>query len=143
MPTAGIFLIVVALIIVISLLLFFVSRYKRCPSDKVLVVYGKVGSDEDGRPRSAKCIHGGAAFIKPVIQNYTYMDLAPMSFDVDLKDALSKQNIRVDVPCAVTVAIDTDPVVLNNAAERLLNKNTNEIKALASTLFFGQLRLVI
>jgi len=119
------------------------SRYRKCPSDKILVIYGKVGSNKDGTYRSAKCIHGGAAFIMPVIQSYEYMDLTPMSIQVDLKNALSKQNIRIDVPSRFTVGISTEPGVMQNAAERLLGLKLIEIQELAKDIIFGQLRLVI
>ena len=98
---------VIILITVIALLLFtslivLLTRYRKCPSDKILVVYGKIGRNKDGTPRSAKCIHGGAAFIMPVLQSYEYLDLTPLSISVDLKNALSKQNIRIDVPSRFT-----------------------------------------
>ena len=113
------------------------SRYKRCPSDKILVVYGKTGG------ASAKCIHGGGAFIIPVIQDYAYLDLKPISIEANLKSALSKQNIRVDVPCRFTIAISTERENMNNAAERLLGLSTVQIQELAQDILFGQLRLVI
>ena len=84
----------VAVVIVFALLMGILSRYRKCPSDKILVIYGKVGSDKNGQARSAKCVHGGAAFIMPIIQSYQFMDLTPISINVDLKNALSKQNIR-------------------------------------------------
>ena len=119
------------------------SRYRKCPSDKVMVIYGKVGNDKNGQPRSAKCIHGGAAFVVPVIQSYQYLDLTPISLNVDLRNALSKQNIRVDVPSRFTVGISTEEGVMQNAAERLLGLKLNEIQELAKDIIFGQLRLVI
>ena len=119
------------------------SRYRKCPSDKVLVIYGKVGIDKNGQTKSAKCIHGGAAFIVPVIQSYQYMDLTPISINVDLKNALSKQNIRIDVPSRFTVGISTEPGVMQNAAERLLGLKLVEIQELAKDIIFGQLRLII
>lgn len=119
------------------------SRYRKCPSDKVMVIYGKVGTDKDGQARSAKCIHGGAAFVVPVIQSYQYLDLTPISINVDLRNALSKQNIRVDVPSRFTVGISTEPGIMQNAAERLLGLKLNEIQELAKDIIFGQLRLVI
>lgn len=119
------------------------SRYRKCPSDKILVIYGKVGSDKNGQARSAKCVHGGAAFIMPIIQSYQFMDLTPISINVDLKNALSKQNIRVDVPSRFTVGISTEPGIMQNAAERLLGLRMNEIQELAKDIIFGQLRLVV
>jgi flotillin len=112
-------------------------RYKRCPSDRVLVVYGKVGGG------SAKCIHGGAAFVWPVFQDYSFLDLTPNSIEVNLTSALSRQNIRVDVPSRFTVGISTESGVMENAAERLLGLNKDSIHDLAKDIIFGQLRLVV
>jgi len=134
---------IIAVLFGLTLLLLILSRYRKCPSDKVLVIYGKVGTNPDGSPRSAKCIHGGAAFIWPVFQSFHYLDLTPMTINVDLTKALSQQNIRVDVPSRFTVGISTEGGVMQNAAERLLGLKTNEIQELARDIMFGQLRLVI
>ncbi len=130
--------IVVAVLAVIIIFVAFVRRYKRCPSDRILVVYGKVGGGQ-----SAKCIHGGAAFIFPVIQDYEFLDLTPISIEVSLVNALSKQNIRVNVPSRFTIGISTEPGIMQNAAERLLGLGQNEIQDLAQEIIFGQLRLVV
>ena len=129
------------LIIVFVLFVTFAAilrRYRRCPSDKILVIYGKTGKNN-----SAKCIHGGAAFIWPVFQNYAYLDLTPISIECNLTNALSKQNIRVDVPCRFTVGISTESESMTNAAERLLGLGIDEIRNIATDILFGQLRLVI
>lgn len=136
-------LIAVVLILIVSTFMFVVSRYRKCPSDKIMVIYGKVGTAKDGSALSAKCIHGGAAFIWPIIQSYEYMDLTPMSISVDLKNALSRQNIRIDVPSIFTVGISTEHGVMQNAAERLLGMKMSQIQELAKDIIFGQLRLVI
>ncbi|GAA0738017.1 hypothetical protein GCM10009431_05490 [Gaetbulibacter jejuensis] len=130
-------LIFVALFIVLTLVIL-IKRYKRCPSDRILVVYGKVGGG-----KSAKCIHGGAAFIVPVIQDYEYLDLTPISIEVNLVNALSKQNIRVNVPSRFTIGVSTEPGVMQNAAERLLGLGLQDIQELAKEIIFGQLRLVV
>jgi flotillin len=118
--------VVVGVLILIILFAAFVRRYKRCPSDRILVVYGKVGGGQ-----SAKCIHGGAAFIFPVIQDYQYLDLTPISIEVNLVNALSKQNIRVNVPSRFTIGISTEPGIMQNAAERLLGLGLPDIQELA------------
>lgn len=119
------------------------SRYKRCPSDKILVVYGRTGKNKAGATSSARCIHGGAAFIWPVFQSYAFLDLTPISIECNLTNALSKQNIRVDVPCRFTVGISTESESMTNAAERLLGQRLENIQDLAKDILFGQLRLVI
>src|SRR5271170_1112739 len=136
-------LIYVYLIGGIALLLFtafivFLTRYKRCPSDRVLVIYGRVGEG-----RSARCMHGGAAFIWPIIQDYQFLDLRPMSIDIQLNNALSKQNIRVSVPSTFTIGVTTDADKMGNAAERLLGMNNAQITQLAKEIIFGQMRLVV
>ena len=143
LPPAVIIAAVVVVILAFSLLLMVLARYRRCPSDKVMVIYGKVGQNKDGTARSARCIHGGAAFIWPVVQSYEYMDLTPMSISVDLKNALSRQNIRIDVPARFTVGISTEPGTMQNAAERLLGLKLQEIQELAKDIIFGQMRLII
>lgn len=130
-------------VVLVAAILAILSRYRKCPSDKILVIYGKVGTDQFGQPRSARCIHGGAAFIVPVIQSYQYLDLTPISMNVDLKNALSKQNIRISVPSRFTVGISTEPGVMQNAAERLLGLKLVEIQELAKDIVFGQMRLII
>ncbi|MCI8388113.1 MAG: flotillin family protein [Clostridiales bacterium] len=136
-------LICVIALLVLTTFIVIASRYRKCPSDKVMVIYGKVGNNADGTSRSAKCIHGGAAFIWPVIQSVEFLDLTPISINVDLKNALSKQNIRVDVPSRFTVGISTEPGVMQNAAERMLGLKLDDIQELAKDIIFGQLRLVI
>ncbi len=142
-PSSLLTLICVIVFIALTTLIVIASRYRKCPSDKVMVIYGKVGNNADGTSRSAKCIHGGAAFIWPVIQAVEFLDLTPMSINVDLRNALSKQNIRVDVPSRFTVGISTETGVMQNAAERMLGLKLEEIQELAKDIIFGQLRLVV
>jgi len=133
----GVYLVAAVILIFVVFLFSMFRRYKRCPSDKILVVYGKTGGG------TANCIHGGAAFIWPIIQDYAFLDLTPMSIEVNLTNALSKQNIRVNVPSRFTIGISTEPSVMQNAAERLLELNLDAVQELAQEIIFGQLRLVV
>ena len=131
-------LITSAAVILLGTLFFWVQRYKRCPSDKVLVVYGKTKGG-----RSSNCVHGGAAFVWHVIQDFQWLDLTPIPNDISLTGALSKQNIRVNTPSTFTVGISTERGVMENAAERLLGLNMQRISDQASDIIFGQMRVVI
>lgn len=126
------------LMILLFVTVMIVKQYKRCPSNRILVIYGKVGAQ-----RAAKCLHGGGAFVIPLIQDYAYLSLEPIVIDIPLQGALSLNNIRVDVPSTFTVGISTDPVLMNNAAERLLMLPTQAIREQAQDIILGQLRLVI
>lgn len=124
---------------VLIFVIYMTGRYRRCPSDKILVIFGSA----IGGNRSAKCIHGGGAFVMPLYQDYSYLSLTPMTINIPLQNALSQQNIRINVPATFTVGISTDEAIMNNAAERLLNLSIKDIEDLAKEIIFGQLRLTV
>lgn len=137
-PFGVVVIIGIAALILFATLVFFASRYKRCPSDRILVVYGRVGGQ-----KSARCYHGGAAFVWPVIQDFSFLSLIPIPIDIALRGALSQQNIRVNTPSTFTVGISTEPGIMENAAERLLGQSFVQIQELAKDIIFGQMRVVI
>jgi len=136
---AGTMLILILIVgfLAFGLLLFVANRYKRCPSNRILVIYGKTGKG------AARCIHGGAAFVWPLIQAYDYLDLEPFVVPIDLSNALSQENIRVSVPTTVTAAISNEPGIMENAAIRLLGLTRGQIQAQAQDIILGQMRAVI
>src|SRR3954468_9569719 len=132
-------LIYVVLAVFIALVVFFslISRYRMCPPDRILVVYGNIRGG-----LSSRCYHGGSTFVLPVLQSYQYLDLTPISIELELKGALSSQNIRIDAPASFTIGISTDPEVMQNAATRLLGRSLDEIQQLAGEIIMGQMRVV-
>lgn len=128
----------VAVVIAVITIIGILSRFKKCPSDKIMVIYGKTGGN-----KTAKCVHGGASFIIPIVQGYKFMSLEPLQFECNLTKALSAQNIRVDVPTTVTVGISTEPTIMQNAAERILRLNAKALEDLVKDIVYGQLRLVV
>jgi flotillin len=128
----------VILVLVVCLLVWvFIRRYKRCPSNRILVVYGKTGQG------AAKCVHGGASFVWPVLQSYEWLDLEPFVVPIELTNALSQENIRVSVPTTVTAAISTEEGIMQNAAVRLLGQTIEEVQKQAQDIILGQMRAVI
>src|SRR5687767_1040621 len=125
----------VILFLVIGLTM--IARYRMCPPDRILVVYGKIRQGQ-----SSRCYHGGSTFVLPVLQSYQYLDLTPINIELELKGALSSQNIRIDAPASFTIGISTDPEVMQNAATRLLGRTLDEIQQLASEIIMGQMRVV-
>jgi flotillin len=114
-----------------------ISRYRMCPPDKILVVYGKLAHGQ-----SSKCYHGGSTFVIPFFQSYAYLDLTPINIDIELRGALSSQNIRIDAPASFTIGISTELEVMQNAATRLLGRSMDEVQQLASEIIMGQMRVV-
>mgnify|MGYP001488968549 FL=1 len=114
------------------------TRYKRCASDEILVVYGRIRGG-----KASRCIHGGAVMVWPLIQEYKKISLIPMTISIPLDNALSLQNIRINVPSTFTVGVSTNPLIMNNAAERLLHLTKNDIEGMAQEIILGQLRLTV
>ncbi len=132
----------IAVIVFVALMflavLFMIGRYKRCPSGRILVISGRVG-----KGMSSKCMHGGGTFVLPLVQEYQYMSLTPLTISIPLQNALSLQNIRINVPSTFTVGISTQPEITSNAAIRLLGLQPGQIEAMAKEIIFGQLRLTV
>jgi flotillin len=121
------------------IMMMFLTRYRRCPSNQVLVIYGKF----TGSPTGTRCLHGGARLVLPLVQDYAFLSLEPIQIEVPLKGALSMENIRINVPSVFTVAVGTDIETMQNAAIRMLGLNVDEIKQQAGDMIVGQLRQVI
>ena len=134
----GSLMLIVVIFILAVIVIGVVSRFKKCPSDQVMVIYGKTGGK-----RAGHCIHGGAAFIVPIFQDYGFLSLRPIQIEVNLSNALCKQNIRINVPSVFTVGISIDESLMGNAANRLFGLKQEAIADLAKDIIFGQLRLVI
>ena len=116
-------------VIALGTTIYFFSRYKNCPSDKILVIYGKTG-----RGRSSNCMHGGAAFIWPVIQAYEFLDLTPIKLDIKEQKFSQSDGTTIKLPARCTVGISTEPGVMSNAAERLLGQQLESVKDLAEDI---------
>ena len=130
-------LVVSMLVIMFGMIIFFFSRYKKCPADKILVIYGKTG-----KGRSSKCMHGGAAFIWPVIQAYELLDLTPIRLEINAKHKLTDgSTIKPPVKC--TVGISTDSGVMGNAAERLSGLDSEEITNLAKDIIESSINHIV
>src|SRR4051812_746095 len=128
---------VLAVILVLVIFLTLISRYRMCPPDKILVVYGRVGSGQ-----SARCYHGGSTVVLPILQSYQYFGLTPINNAIELKGTPSSQNTRIDTPASFPIGISTDPEVMQNAATRLLGRTLDEVSQLASEIIMGQMRVV-
>ena len=130
-------------LILVAAVMFFAQRYKRCPPDQIMVIYGRTERTADGRPKPSKTLHGGAALVWPLIQDYAYISLKPMTININLEKALSLQNIRINVPSTFTIGVSTEPAIMANAAERLLGFKVDDIEEMAKEIIFGQLRLTV
>lgn len=131
-------LIISLAIVWLGTIFFWIQRYKRCPSDKILVVYGKTHGG-----RSSKCIHGGACFVWPVIQDFQWLDLAPIPIGLGEKEFSPNEKDRVKIVSNLTTGISTETGIMENAAERLLGLSPMAIRELAFEITQGCMRSVV
>ena len=118
--TIGTIMIFAIILVLVATVIFFSQRYKRCPPDQVMVIYGRTAKVADGRAKPSRVVHGGA-LVWPLIQDYAYISLKPMPINIDLKGALSLQNIRINVPSTFTVGVSKEPSIMANALRGYLD----------------------
>ena len=127
----------VIVLLVILTIIGLLSRYRKCPSDQLLVVYGKVSGKS-----AAKIYPGGGVFVWPVIQDYKVMSLKPFQISSEVVGPDSGM-IQTHVKVALTTAISQDPAIQQNAAARFLSANPEEITRQIKTILEGEVRLII
>ena len=136
--------------VIILTTIWILSRYRRCPSDQILVVFGKAGNkkivDETGKEVEkalpSKIIHGGGTFVWPVIQDYRMMSLAPHKIQPKVT-GLSSQNIKVTIPVTLTTGIGTTDALMQNAAARFLSSNAQEMDNQIEDILIGETRAIM
>ena len=131
---------IIAVVAVVALIVFIVNRYRKCPSDKILVIWGALLGG--GGERSSKCIHGGGAFVWPLVQDFSYLSLEPLNVEIQAM-TITSDNKYVDVSMDFSVQISLEEEVMYNAADRLLNQSSDAIKDMARHIILGHLRLYI
>ena len=90
------------------------TRFKRCPSNKLLVVYGQ------GVPDGLQVQHGGARLVWPLIQGYAFLSLEPLTVELPTAAVFTRESIRATIRGNFGMAIGTAPALMRAAAERLL-----------------------
>ena len=138
-------------VLVILTLIGLMSRYRRCASDEILVVFGKTGKKVGINPSTgkkeitilpSKIIHGGGTFVFPVIQDWKKMSLKPIQIQTEVL-GVSSQMIKVKIPVTLTTGIGTTDVLMQNAASRFLTAKPEEISAQITDILIGEMRALM
>ena len=137
MTTTTLIIVGILVFLTIMTIIGLLSRYRKCPSDQLLVVFGKVGGSS-----AAKMYPGGGVFVWPVIQDYKTMSMRPLQIKSSIEGP-DKNTIRTKVMVALTTAISQDPTIQQNAAARFLSATEEEIAGQLKTILDGSIRLII
>lgn len=138
----------VVVILVVLTIIGLMSRYRRCASDEILVVFGKAGKTTKVNPETgkkeiiilpSKIIHGGGTFVFPIIQDWRKMSLKPIQIQTSVV-GVSSQMIKVSIPVTLTTGIGTSNVLMQNAASRFLTASSTEISEQIRDILIGEMR---
>ncbi len=114
------------------------------PPNIAAVITGKSRATGKGRRVGFRSIKGGRTLRIPIVETVDYLNLETIPIEVSVTNAFSKGNIPLNVEAIANVKIASDPEwVFNNAVERLLGKDDEEIRLLAQDTLTGNLRGVL
>ena len=148
MLTSSLIIAGIIVVLVILTLIGLMSRYRRCASDEILVVFGKAGKKSVTNPTTgksetvilpSKIIHGGGTFVFPVIQDWRKMSLKPIQIQASVA-GVSSQMIKVTIPVTLTTGIGTTDTLMQNAASRFLTSSPQEISDQIKDILIGEVR---
>ncbi|UCF08905.1 MAG: flotillin family protein [Thermoplasmata archaeon] len=121
-------------------ILIYAKRYKKVPPNKAMVVFGK----KQMRTRKGYLIiTGGAKFIIPFLEDFTFMPLDARSLRIALNNVrVDTRNIKASISLKANsvVRISSDPRILDLAAANLLGKSDKEINDIAMNIIEGHVR---
>jgi len=134
--------------VVLALILLVILTIKNLivivPPNIAAIITGRKRIAEEGGTLGYRTVMGGRTMRIPIIEQVNWLSLSTIPLELSVEDAFSKGNIPLTVKAIANVKIASDPeAVFNNAVERLLGKNINQIEALARETLTGNLRGVL
>jgi flotillin len=133
---AIVMLFLLALSVIVSRLLYI------CSPNEVLIFSGGQRASS-GRSVGYRVIKGGRAVRIPLMEAVDRMDLTNMPIEVAVKGAYSKGGIPLNVHGIANLKIAGEPPVLDNAVERFLGVDRQQIMTVAKEALEGNLRGVL
>ena len=119
------------------------ANLKICQPNEVLIFSGRTRTLSDGSRVGYRVIQGGRGFRIPIIEEVASLSLNTIPIDLTVSNAYSKGGIPLMVRAIANVKISSGEHELNNAVERLLGKDLEEIQTIAKETLEGNLRGVV
>jgi flotillin len=138
-----------AVLLVVLLILFVISRIKVAGPNQAFIVTGRKGrttTTADGvsvRDLSGqKVVMGASVFVWPVIQKLHSLDLSSRGIRVEIHGAVSKQGIRANLQGVAIVKVGGTEAAIRAAAQRFLHQQ-DEIDEFTREVLAGALRSIV
>ena len=123
-----------------------ISRWmiRICRPNEMLVVTGsRSNQGQQGMKGYRVVANGGWTFVKPILETARRMDVTLLPVLVEVKNAYSKGGTPLNIQAIANVKVSSDPDVRNNAIERFLGRDSEEIVQVAKENLEGNLRSVL
>lgn len=114
-----------------------------CRPNELLIFSGRQQVLEDGSVVGYRVVHGGWSLRVPIFERVERMDLTTIPIDLEVRNAYSKGGIPLTVHAVGYVKVSSQPALRNNAIERFLGRDAEEIRRVAKESLEGQLRGII
>ena len=134
---------------VLSVLITFARNYVKCAPNEVLVVFGKKKTmtlpDGTKSEKGYRLITGGATFVWPIFESYERISLDTFQVEFQITDSPNIDGVPVTVDALANLKISSDPSLLANAVERLLEvgNDLNRLIQISRSTLEGQLRMIV
>ncbi len=134
----------VGVILALLLLAFVKANERICHPNELLVFSGRKRKLKDGTVVGYRVIKGGRGLKIPIIESVSRMPLTTIPIELELKGALCKGVIPIDIQAMANVKIaGSEEEGLSNALERFLGRNIDDISRIAKENLEGSLRGVL
>ena len=136
----------VATVFVALVVLNLISRWmiRICRPNELLVVTGSRSNQGDQGMKGYRVVaNGGWTFVKPILETARRMDVTLLPVLVEVNNAYSRGGTPLNIQAIANVKVSTDPAVRNNAIERFLGRDPQEIVQVAKENLEGNLRSVL
>ena len=134
---------IIAVLAVLFVIMIVSSLIVICPPNKVAVISGRTRTLSDGRTVGYRILKGGRTLRIPILEKVSWMDLNTIPLEVSVTNAYSKGAIPLSVQGIANVKVSSAEGLLENAAERFLDRPTEQIGQIAKETLEANLRGVL
>ena len=134
---------IIAVLAVLFVIMIVSSLIVICPPNKVAVISGRTRALSDGRTVGYRILKGGRTLRIPILEKVSWMDLSTIPLEVSVTNAYSKGAIPLNVQGIANVKVSSAEGLLENAAERFLDRPTEQIGQIAKETLEANLRGVL
>ena len=134
---------IITVLAVLFVIMIVSSLIVICPPNKVAVISGRSRTLSDGRTVGYRILKGGRTLRIPILEKLAWMDLNTIPLEVSVTNAYSKGAIPLNVQGIANVKVSSAEGLLENAAERFLDRPTEQIGQIAKETLEANLRGVL